>query len=151
MMNKAYVAFITSLSLAIGLASNQAFGAGAPTAAPSASSPSVRSGVHPGMRPSHHNRGNTGAFFPGWGWWPSGPSNIQPNIDVMPTITGGPSYRCTLDIPADWAHQCPPSLFASPPEPPPPPPVPYELGCPAQTMTVPGADGRDQTISIVRC
>jgi hypothetical protein len=27
----------------------------------------------------------------------------------------------------------------------------YELGCPAQTVTVPGADGKDQTINIVRC
>jgi len=29
--------------------------------------------------------------------------------------------------------------------------VPYELGCPAQAVTVLGTDGKDQTISIVRC
>jgi hypothetical protein len=29
--------------------------------------------------------------------------------------------------------------------------VPYELGCPARSVTVPGADGKDQTINIVRC
>jgi hypothetical protein len=75
----------------------------------------------------------------------------QPNVDVRQTITGGPSYTCTLDIPGDWAHRCPPSLFASPPEPPPLPPAPYELGCPAQTVRVPGADGKDQTINILRC
>ena len=31
------------------------------------------------------------------------------------------------------------------------PPVPYELGCPSRAVTVPGADGKDQTITIVRC
>ena len=148
-MNKIYAAFIASLSVAIALASNQAFGA--PTAAPGGSSVSVRSGANPtNTRPSHHIRRDTGAFFP-WLWWPSGPSNNQPNIDVRQTITGGPSYTCTLDVPGDWAHRCPPSLFASPPEPLPPPPVPYELGCPAQAVTVLGTDGKDQTISIVRC
>jgi hypothetical protein len=24
-------------------------------------------------------------------------------------------------------------------------------GCPAQTVTVPGADGKDQTVTVVRC
>jgi len=72
-MNKIYAAFIASLSVAIALASNQAFGA--PTAAPGGSSVSVRSGVNPtNTRPSHHIRRDTGAFFP-WLWWPSGPSN----------------------------------------------------------------------------
>lgn len=153
MTNKAYMAFVTSLSVTMALASHQAFGG--PTAAPSGSSASAHSGARPSIgRSPHHNGRNTGAFFPsagGWFWWPSGPSNSQPNVDVRQIITGGPSYTCTLDIPGDWAHRCPPSLFASPPEPPPPPPVPYELGCPAQAVTVPGGDGKDQTINIVRC
>src|SRR5262245_48206903 len=148
-MSKVQTAFITSLSVAVALASNQAFAA--PTAAPAGGSASVRSGSPPtNTRPSHHNGRHTGAFFP-WFWSPSGPSNAQPNIDVMQSITGGPSYTCTLDLPWDWAHRCPPSFFASPPAPLPPPPVPYEPGCPAKTMTINGADGKDQTISIVRC
>src|SRR4029078_60357 len=145
-MSKVYTGFITSLSVAIALASNQAFAA--PTAAPGRRPAPVRAVSHPTTtRPSHTIGRTTGAFFP-WLWWPSGPSNNQPNIDVRQTITGGPSYTCTLDVPGDCAHRCPTSLFATPPEPPPPPPVPYELGCPAQSVTVPGADGKDQTINI---
>jgi len=72
-MSKVYTGFITSLSVAIALASNQAFAA--PTAAPGGSPASVRSGSHPtNTRPSHNIGRNTGAFFP-WLWWPSGPSN----------------------------------------------------------------------------
>jgi hypothetical protein len=150
-MNKACMAFITSLGVTIAVASSQALGA--PPAASGGGAASAHSGGRPSIAP-HHNGRNARGLFPstgGWYWWPSGPSNSQPNVDVRQIITGGPSYTCTLDIPGDWAHRCPPSLFASPPEPPPPPPVPYELGCPAQTMTVPGADGKDQTINIVRC
>jgi len=149
-MNKACMAFIASLSVTMALVSNQAVGG--PSAPPAGSSASDARGSV--ARPLHHDGRNTRACFPstgGWFWWPSGSSNRQPNIDVRQTITGGPSYTCTLDIPGDWAHRCPPSLFASPPEPLPPPPVPYELGCPAQTVTVPGSDGKDQTINIVRC
>ena len=150
-MNKANTAFITFLGVTIAVAASQALGA--PLAAPAGSSASAHSGAHPSVAPRHNGRNQRGFFNStgGWYWWPSGPSNSQPNVDVGPTITGGPSYTCTLDVPGDWAHRCPPSLFASPPEPSPPPAVPYELGCPAQTVTVPGADGKDQTINIVRC
>jgi len=151
MMNKACMAF-ASLSMTIALVSNEAVGGPSAPAAGS-SAPAHLDARGSVARPPHHDGRNTRAFpsTGGWFWWPSGSSNSQPNVDIRQTITGGPSYTCTLDIPGDWAHRCPPSLFASPPEPPPPPPVPYELGCPAQTMTVPGADGKDQTINIVRC
>jgi hypothetical protein len=144
-------AFITSLCVAIVLASGQAFGG--PQAAPPGGVAAHPGGHPPAARAPHHNGRNIGAFFPatgGWFWGPSGPAN-NPNVNVTQSITGGPSYTCSLDIPGDWAHRCPPTLFASPPEPLPPPHVPYELGCPAQRVTVPGADGKDQTVSIVRC
>lgn len=151
MMNKASRAFMTSLGVTIALAASQAFGA--PPAPSGGGAASAHSGARPSVAPHHHGRNARGFFSSpgGWYWSPSAPSNGQPNVDVRQIITGGPSYTCTLDIPGDWAHRCPPSLFASPPEPPPPPPVPYELGCPAQSVTVPGADGKDQTIKIVRC
>jgi hypothetical protein len=159
-MSKLSTAFITTFGttfgLAIALAAGQALAAS--VGAPGASAPSVRaahSGSHPSvMRSPHRNGRHRGAFFPttgGWYWGPSEPSNGEPNVGVTETVVGGPSYTCTLDIPWDWPHRCPPSLFASPPEPPPPPIIPYERGCPAQSVTVPGADGKDQTITIVRC
>ena len=48
------------------------------------------------------------------------------------------------------AHRYPPNLFATPPEPI-PPPVSYRPGCAAQAVTVPGTDGKDQTINMIRC
>jgi len=65
-MNKVYVAFIASLSVTIALVSNHAFGAS--TVALGGNSASAHSGVHPtNAQPSHHNRRNTRAFFPGNG------------------------------------------------------------------------------------
>lgn len=148
-MSKVFPAFIT-FGVAVALATSQAFGG--PPASPGVSASSAHSGVRSaGTRSHHHNLRNSGAFFSGaggWFWGPSGPSNSQPNVNVTETITGGPSYTCTLDIPWDWPHRCPPIFSA---EAPPPPLVRYERGCPAQTVTVPGADGKDQTVSVVRC
>jgi hypothetical protein len=144
MKRKMYTAFITFLGVAITLASNQAFGQ--VLAAPGGSSPSMHSPRHHGA-PHHHNRRNIGTFFPAVGGFFGGPFNGQPNVnlDVRQTITDG-IYTCTYDIPWDWVHRCPPVL--SPPDPP-PPPVAFTHGCPAQTVTVPGADGKDQTVTVV--
>ena len=158
MTNKAYMVFVTSLSVTIALASHQAFGGGQQQHLVEALLPPIRcSSINRAIAASQWTKHRSFLLLlsfllaGGWFWSPSGQSNSQPNVDVRQIITGGPSYTCTLDIPGDWAHRCPPSLFASPPEPPPPPPVPYELGCPAQAVTVPGGDGKDQTIKIVRC
>ena len=149
-MNKVRRVFITSLALAITLATTQTFGAS--TGSPGASSTSTHSGVAVARSP-HHNGRNIRTFFPtnGTWFWPGPTDSREPSITVTEPITSGPSFNCTLDVPGDWAHRCPPSLFASPPDPPPPPLIPYEPGCPAKAVTVPGADGRDQTITIVRC
>jgi len=149
MTNRAYTAFVTFLGVTVSLASNQAFGGsgatpgGASVPAPSIFRPSVTRAPH------HHIGRNTGAFFPGAGGFFVGPSAGQPNVEVTQTITDG-IYTCTYYLPWDWVHRCPPSFFAGPPEPP-PPPVVHSTGCPAQTVTVPGADGKDQTVMMLRC
>ena len=57
-------------------------------------------------------------------------------------------FTCTYDIPWDWAHRCPP--MGNPPEAP-LAPAARAPSCVPQTVTVPGSDGKDQTITMVRC
>jgi|SRR5262245_43687 len=142
MTSRVYTAFITFLGVAITLASNQAFGqlsAAAPSGPPAM--PSARHNVAP-----HRN---IGTFFPAAGGVFGGPFNSQPNLnlDVRQTITDG-IYTCTYDIPWDWVHRCPPIVSAPVP---PPPPVVLAPGCRPQAVTAPGPDGKDQTITMVRC
>jgi len=143
MPNRTYTAFITFLGVAASLASNQAFGgSGAAPAGGSVSAPSI---FRPSVTRRHHHIGrNIGTFFP-WG----GGFTVQPNVEVTQTIRDG-IYTCTYDLPWDWVHRCPPSFFSGPPESP-PPPVVHSTGCPVQTVTVPGADGKDQTVTMLRC
>jgi hypothetical protein len=70
------------------------------------------------------------------------------NVDVYRPTSGDIHFTCTYDVPWDWVHRCPPVV--SPPEPP-PLPVVRAPGCLPQAVTVPGADGKDQTVSMVRC
>jgi hypothetical protein len=130
--------------VAMTLASNQAFGELA--AAPSVRSPSMHSPHHHGSLNRHHRR-NIGTFFPAVGGFFGTPFNAQPNIDVRQTITDG-IYTCTYDIPWDWPHRCPP--IVTPPELP-AAPIVRAPSCLPQPMTVGMSDGKDQTITIVRC
>ena len=57
-------------------------------------------------------------------------------------------FTCTFDIPWDLAHRGPP--IPNPPEPP-LAPAARAQSCVPQTVTVPGSDGKDQTITMVRC
>ena len=162
MMCKVCAAFAMSISVALALASNQAFGqsgavqAGRPASMHSISHPSVTRSPH--HRIDRINRidridRNRGAFFPTTGGFFWGPSNGVPNVEVaQPTgpISGDFNYTYKNDFPWDWAHRYPPGLFATPPESI-PPPVSYRPGCAAQAVTVPGADGKDQTINMIRC
>ena len=152
MMYKVCAAFTMSISVVLVLASSQALGQSG--AAQGGSSASMHSTSHPSVTRSPHQRirRNEGAFFPTTGSFFWGPSNGVPNVEVAPTgsISGDFNYTYKNDFPWDWAHRYPPSLFAAPPEPT-PPPVSYRPGCAAQTVTVPGADGKDQTINMMRC
>jgi hypothetical protein len=156
MISKVRAALVTSLGVALAFASSQALAQGAPGVRPAPIHSTVRSAVahhhHIGRNDNHRIGRDVGTFFPGGFFW--GSSNMQPNVEVAQPlsapITGDIHYTYKYDVPWDWAHRYPPSFFASPPEPP-APPMAYRSGCPAQAVTVPGADGKDQTITVVRC
>jgi hypothetical protein len=159
MMYKIYAAFLMSLGIALALASDQAFGG--PRGGVSASPHSTA--FHRSFARSHRFGRNFGRhrgdFFPGDFFW-GGPFDDQFNGDVAPPISGAIpgqipnelNYTYKQDIPWDWAHRFPPGYFGSPAQPSSPDPaVAYVPGCARQTVTVPGADGKDQTVNVVRC
>jgi hypothetical protein len=148
MKYKLYAAFIASVSVVLVLASNETFGQS--RAAHGGRSASMHSTAHPSVaRSRHHHRGRNA-----WGLWPAtgsffyGPANGEPDINVTEPIQNNTRYTCTLDIPWDFVHRCP-----TPAKPPSKRVVivPYEPGCSAQHVTVPMGDGKEQTISMVRC
>jgi len=157
MTSKASVALVMSLGVALALSASETFAA--PPTAPAASTPA------PVVRPltrahNPHNARHVGHFRPfiggpfsgawnGWGSW-YGPRDV----DNVPVVSGDRNYNYTykFDVPWDWVHRYPPGFFDSPAMPPSPPsPIIYTPGCPAQAVTVPGANGAQQTVSIVRC
>jgi len=152
MTSKVSAVFIMSVGVALVLVSCETF-AGSATAPASASThtPFVR----PLTRPHDRHFGRNAAPFrpfvgtPFWGPWYG-----QRDFEFAQPVSGDRNYNFTykFDVPWDWAHRYPPSFFESPATAPAPPaPVIYSTGCPAQTVTVPGANGSQQTVSIVRC
>jgi hypothetical protein len=100
---------------------------------------------HPPMAHAfrHHRRSNGGIFWPDAGGLFDGPSHDEPIIDATQPKSGDPRYTDTYDIPWDWAHRYPPSVIPSE--------RPYVSSCPAENVTVPGHDGTEQTVTIMRC
>ena len=149
MMNKVYAVLILSLGATV--AASHAFGG--PGTGHAVASAAAHSSVHPSItRSPHHHPGRTvGNFFPATGGfiW-----NSQPDEAIAPVVSGPISgdinYTYKYDVPWDWAHRYPPGFLGSPPAPL-APSVSYTPGCPAQTLTVPGADGKNQTVTVVRC
>ena len=92
----------------------------------------------------HHRRGHPGAFWPATGGY-YGPSSYGDPMaaDVNQTITGDIRYTYTQDVPWDWPHRFPPMVAPSD--------RPYVQSCPSETVTVPGRNGKDRTINIMRC
>ena len=152
MAYKMYAAFIASLSVALTLASNETFGGSAV----------VRGGAatHPNFRPlavrslNHRNGRNVGNVFPGTGGYYWDPSTSEPSAEIPQAAPGHTSsdinYTYKPDMPWDWAHRFPPGYFTNAAAPA-APSVAYVPGCTTQTVTVPGADGKDQTVTMVRC
>ena len=154
--SKVCAACIVSLSVAFTVASNQAFGQ---WAAHGGRSVSTHPTFHPFTRAPHrvhrlarlHGR-NVGSFFPGSFFL--GPSNDLRNVEVAQPIgpvSGDFYYTNKYDVPWDWASRFPPNFFGSPPPEQLAPMVSYAPGCNTQSVTVPGADGKDQTVNMVRC
>ena len=159
MRDKIYLALIMSLGVVLTLASGQAFGgSGAAFGAKSASSHST---FHPIVRRSQHlhkgrhtrRAGHTGALWPTVGTFSNTPENPAPEVGVTGPRPGESHYTCTLDIPWDWVHRCPPFVGSSQSLPKSFDPVttPIVPGCPSVTVKVPTGDGKEQTVTIVRC
>lgn len=141
MTYKIYPAFIASLgAIAVMLAANETFArSGASTHGVFASAHSVSR--LSGHRPLRHHRNNGGL-------WPAveddgfyGPSNGELPADIAQPSSGDIHY--TYDVPWDWVHRYPPAVAPSE--------RPYVPGCPTQTVTVPGHDGRTQTVNVTQC
>ncbi len=104
--------------------------------------------MHPIFRPSvahsfrHHRRNNVGTFWPGAGGFFYAP-NGEPITDATQPPSGDIRYTYTYDVPWDWAHRFPPAVIPSD--------RPYVSSCPAESVTVPGRDGKERTVSIMRC
>ena len=148
MMYRIHGAFIASLGVAaLILAPNETFGGSG--AAHGVASASTHSISHPSAaRSLLRRRGNNvwAFFWPGAGDFGGSSYGGEPNVDVTPPTSRDIHTTYTYDVPWDAVHRFPPVVT-------PPQPVfrTYVPGCPAQTVTVPWDDGKEQTVSIVRC
>ena len=77
-----------------------------------------------------------------------GPPTDNVGVVVADPQIGATRYTCTLDIPWDWAHRCPPVPYGSPSNPVVRPSV---LGCSQQSVKTAMGDGKERTVTIVRC
>ena len=83
------------------------------------------------------------------GVWPAfddslyGSPTGQPPMDLTQPIPSDIRNSQAYDIPWDWAHRYPPLVT--------PGDKPYVTTCPSETVTVPGRDGKEQTVNIMRC
>jgi hypothetical protein len=138
-MNAAFIASLSAVALM--LAANETF-ARSGAALRFASTPSIsRPSLAHSLR--HHRRNNVGAFWPGVGDFSDGPSNGEPLAGVTQPASGDIHYTQTYDVPWDWAHRFPPAVTPSD--------RPYVSTCAAETVTVPGRYGTEQTVYITRC
>ncbi|MGA2287806.1 hypothetical protein [Bradyrhizobium sp.] len=91
----------------------------------------------------HHNRNDIGAFWPGEGDFGDAPSNGEPLVGAPQPPSGDIHYTYTYDVPWDWAHRLPPAVIPSD--------HPYVPSCPTETVKVPGRDGMERTVNVMRC
>ena len=144
MAYRMYGALIAPLSVAVLiLAANDTFARSA-QAGPRAGVASTHSFPRaPGL--GHHRRGYPGAFWPATGGYYYGPTyGEQPvGAEVNQSIRGDIRYTYTQDVPWDWPHRFPPMVAPSD--------RPYVQSCNAETVTVPGRNGTERNVNIMRC
>jgi hypothetical protein len=133
-------AFIASLgAVALLLATDVSFARSG--AAPGAGAATARAMAHPaGVHAFRQHRRHfigpaVGSFYYG----PDG----APLVDAPQPASSDVHYTYTYDVPWDWAHRYPPNVVPSD--------HPYVSSCGAETITVPGRGGREQTVNIMRC
>ena len=91
----------------------------------------------------HGRRNHPGAFWSATGSFYE-PSYSEPTaLDLNQTIKGDIRYTYSQDIPWDWPHRFPPRVAPSD--------RPYVQSCAAETVTVPGRNGKESTVNITRC
>jgi len=138
-----YGALVASLSVAaLMLAANETFARSA--GAQRGAFASTHGNFHsPGSRSFRHARRNDGAiFWPGVDGYGYGPTGGEPLVDVTPP-SGDTHTTYTYDVPWDWVHRYPPMVARSE--------RPYVPSCPEESVTVPGRDGKERTINVMRC
>jgi hypothetical protein len=146
MTYRMYGALIASLSVvALMLAANETFarsdgarGGGFASRHSISRPPAV-----PSFRHHRRNRINVAPFWPGVGDLYDAPLNGGPVVGVAPPISNDIRYTYTYDVPWDWAHRYPPTVVPSD--------RPYVSSCPTETVTVPGRNGSEQTVNVMRC
>ena len=143
MTYRMYGAFIASLSaVALLLAANETFARSGAAARGGFSTHSIsHRSVVQSLR--HHRRNNAGALWPAVGDFYYGPSNGEPMVDFTQPVPGDIRDTQAYDVPWDWAHRFPPIVAPSE--------RPYVPSCPTETVTVPGHNGTEQTVSVMRC
>ncbi len=143
-MNRVIIASLSAVTLM--LAANETFARSG--AAPRAGFAPTHSFSRPfaGRALRHHRRNGVivAPFWPlvGDDYYSYGP-NGEPFGEMTPPTSGEMHYTYTNDVPWDWAHRFPPIVTPSD--------RPYVPSCPAETVTVPGRDGQDRTVNVIRC
>lgn len=169
MAYKFCMGFIVSLAVALGLASGQARsepfrthrGVALGVASDRARGEAFRTRQDGEAFRTHQDNVNiTSTLDVPWDWAHRYPPSFfaGPPALFFPPVTvqvGRPvsrdtNFTYTFDVPWDWAHRYPPSFFTSPPEPP-APVFARTSGCHAQDETVGLGDGKQQTITMLRC
>jgi hypothetical protein len=141
MTYRMYGTLVASLGVAVVmLAANETFArsGAAPRAgfAPTHSRPAVAHSFR------HHRRFGR-AFWPAVDGFYYDPSNGEPVVDAAPPTSNDVRYTDTYDVPWDWAHRYPPAVVPSD--------RPYVSSCGAETVTVRGHGGAEQTVNVMRC
>jgi hypothetical protein len=142
MTYRMYGAFIASVgAIAFMLAANETFAAsGTGHRGGFTSIHSSHRSVAQSLR--RHLRGNA-IFWPTDDGYFDEPSGGAPLADLTQPGSGNVHYTTTYDVPWDWAHRFPPLVTPSD--------RPYVPSCPTEAVTVPGHNGREQTVSVTRC
>lgn len=138
-----YRALVASLSVAaLMLAANETFARSAGAQRGAFASP--HGNFHsPGNRAFRHHRRNDGAiFWPGVDGYDYGPTGGEPLVEAAPP-SGDTRTTYTYDVPWDWVHRYPPMVARSD--------RPYVSSCPEESVTVPGHDGKERTVNVMRC
>jgi hypothetical protein len=128
------------------LAANEAFARSGGAAGRAAVAPSAVVSPHAISRPpfvGHHRRANGGSFWPTTGGFFYGPPGGESMPDLNRSISNDIRYTYSYDVPWDWAHRFPPAVAPSD--------RPYVSSCPVESVTVPGRNGEERTVNVMRC